>query len=333
MNKFVINKPEFIESNISLVIPTHNSLHTLMETIESLRIQSTNICFLKEIIIVDDHSIDDTVNSLQESWIKDILNINIIKSYCDPGQWHTTNLAINMASQSSDWVLILHADDVAEVDWIEKTLKAIYQADEKVGTICSSWSCFLTGGAPEGGEYGDPDLPRRIVGNADAAVSTIQSGGWWHISGCAIRAKAYQTVGPFDQNFIHMGDIQWLVRMLRNSWDALYIPYPLIRYRISSESVSSKSFRKCLDLSDYLELVNQNLDIIRLTQVNKLYLNILNNLIRRLVSGIFRGDMLKFMFGLRLLFITLAAIIIAHMFYYKKYALIVFSGIFKNQVA
>jgi glycosyltransferase involved in cell wall biosynthesis len=318
MNKPTVNEPEFIDLNVGLVIPTHNSLHTLIETLESLRNQSTDICLLKEIIIVDDHSIDDTFSFLQDSWIKAIPNIKIIKSFCDPGQWHTTNLAINMVSQSSDWVLILHADDIAEVNWIEKTLKTICQADEKVGTICSSWSCFMNGGAPQGGEYGDPDLPRRIFGNAEAAASTVQSGGWWHISGCAIRAKAYQSAGSFDQHFTHMGDIQWLVRMLRNSWDALYIPYPLIRYRMSSESVSSKSFRKCIDLSDYLKLINQNLDIISRSQANKLHIDILNNSIRRLISGIVRSDALKSIFGLRLFFITFFRLILAHIFYLKK---------------
>lgn len=318
MDKPIVNEPKFTDLNVSLVIPTHNSLHTLIETLESLRNQSTDISLLKEIIIVDDHSTDNTVSFLEESWIKVIPNIQIIKSFRDPGQWHTTNLAINMASQSSDWVLILHADDIAEVNWIEKTLKAIFQADEKVGTICSSWSCFTTGGTPQGGEYGDPDLPRRIFGNAESAASTVQTGGWWHISGCAIRSKAYQSAGSFDQHFTHMGDIQWLVRMLRNSWDALYIPYPLIRYRMSSESVSSKSFRRCIDLSDHLELINQNLDIISRSQANKLHLGILINSIRRFASGIIRSDTLKFIFGLRLFFVTFFSLILAYIFYFRK---------------
>jgi GT2 family glycosyltransferase len=96
-------------------------------------------------------------------------------------------------------------------------------------------------------------------------------GCWWHISGVAIRARAFLKVGEFSQDFPHMGDWEWLIRSLRAQQSVLYIPRALILYRQHQASVSSASFRVHRDVRDSFHIIRDNARYLSATDILKLY--------------------------------------------------------------
>jgi GT2 family glycosyltransferase len=148
---------------------------------------------------------------------------------------------------------------------------AIETADEKVASICSSWDVLFPDGSIDGGEENPDRGIEYISGTPESIRSTLLSGCWWHISGSAIRASAFLTVGEFSEDFPHMGDWEWLIRSLRAQQSVLYIPRALILYRQHQASVSSTSFRVHRDVRDSFRIIRANATYLSATDILKLY--------------------------------------------------------------
>ena len=177
--------------NVAILIPTYNSEPYIAETLESLRAQGIEPAEMPLVYLADDGSRDDTIN-LVRSQSRDLFPIRFSEPTHNRGQWGNVNDAMmDLKGWGVDWVLILHSDDVARSRWLATFLSRIEQADERVGSICSSWDDLYPGGKIVPGED-KPERPiERISGDLEAVRGTLFSGCWWHISGCAIRMQAF----------------------------------------------------------------------------------------------------------------------------------------------
>ncbi len=106
---------------LSVVIPTYNSLHLLPKTLASLESQQTD-CKRFEVIVVDDGSTDGT-----SDWLKQFSTETMLQFH-----WLTIpnggpGIARNLGAQEAraDWIGLLDADVTATPEWVSRALELI----------------------------------------------------------------------------------------------------------------------------------------------------------------------------------------------------------------
>ena len=118
-----------MKKNITTVIPCYNSASTIQQAVESVLKQSAPV---DEIIILDDHSTDQTVSILKELQ-KNYPQIQIITHEQNQGPSRLRNLGIQLAK--SKYVAFLDADDYWHLDKIK-----IFSEDVEVAFWASKYS-------------------------------------------------------------------------------------------------------------------------------------------------------------------------------------------------
>lgn len=238
---------------VGILIPVFNGAATIAETLESLQRQD-ELGELTGLYVADNASTDDTVRIARSVWTSNP-PLTILSRRQNEDQWPNVNGAFRELSDRLDWVLILHADDLAKPTWLGVMMERIQTCPDRVSTICCSWDDFFPDGTIRTGEN-DPARPDRIVHGHQAAIRhTLLAGCWWHITGCAIRMQAFDDVGEFNVELKQQGDWEWLLRCFERSWDAEYIAQALILYRQHASSISTASFRENRDINDSLKIV------------------------------------------------------------------------------
>jgi glycosyltransferase involved in cell wall biosynthesis len=237
----------------SIVIPAFNAASMIGETLRSVQ-ACTGLAKVGKVFVCDDASSDDTVAEAMRAW-SGPQKLTIVRNPSNLGERRTLNGAIERLRGNSEWVFILHSDDVVKENWIEFYLDRMRAAGPKVASICSSYDCWYPNANRI--EHGEDDFSRDleiIRGGRESVLGTLKSGCWWHISGCAIRVEPFLEIGGFRPHMPQLGDFEWLLRCLKLGYDIEYIPRTTMRYRIHPSSVSSISFKRGQDLIERLEI-------------------------------------------------------------------------------
>lgn len=237
-----------------VVIPAYNAVKTVAETLLALQ-QASGLSDILKVVMVDDCSTDDTVSAARAAWTS-ATAFEIWTNESNMGERRTVNRAFAQLTAESEWIFILHADDVVKPNWISLYLAAIQASCEKTASICSSYDVWWSdSGQIEPGED-VLDAPVRVIrGGSDAVRDTLERGCWWHISGCAIRNAAFRVIGPFEPDMPQLGDWEWVMRCLAKGFNITYIPRTTMLYRQHSASISSTSLREGRDLRERLRIL------------------------------------------------------------------------------
>lgn len=241
---------------IAIVIPTYNCALTISDTLRSVLDQS-RLCAVSAVYVADDGSDDDTVALAERVWSRRDVPLQVLKRERNLGQWRNANRTLCHVSLGTDWIAILHGDDIAKPYWIEEMLAAIQTAPDSVASVCSSWDVLFPNGSVTTGEENPARGIEHIRGTSEAIRSTLLRGCWWHISGACIRSAALRQIGDFREALPQMADWEWLLRCLCAGLDVLYIPRTLILYRQHGASVSSASFRVHRDVRESFHIIHQ----------------------------------------------------------------------------
>jgi GT2 family glycosyltransferase len=235
----------------AVLIPAHNASSTIGSTLEALQC-NPELDLIKAVIVLDDASSDGTADLAKAAWQSSV-PMEVWTNGRNEGQWKTTNAGLMRLS--AQWVFILHADDLVKPNWISLYLNAMKFCPDDVATICSSYDTW----DPESNQIdpgeecpGDPNV--LVSGTRESIIDTLNRGCWWHISGCAIRTRAFHQVGGFQSDMPYSGDLEWLLRCLASGFSVLYIPRSTMLYRQHSRSVSSNSLRRGLDIEEKIRL-------------------------------------------------------------------------------
>lgn len=244
--------------SIAILIPAYNAAATIVATIESIQAQPVGLDSIHSIYIADDASSDETVAIARHAWKRTLPRLHVLESSHNRGERINSNQALTaLKNNGIEWVLILHADDLAKPTWLEMMLARIDTCASDVGSICSSWDTSWEDGRIEPGED-DPIRSIVYVKGSDATVChTLLQGCWWHLSGCAIRLHSFETIGGFHPQLPQMGDWEWLLRCLKDGWTIAYIPQTLLIYRQHNTSVSAQSFRIDRDIRERLLIIRR----------------------------------------------------------------------------
>jgi glycosyltransferase involved in cell wall biosynthesis len=275
--------------NAALVIPAYNAADTIQETLLSIQSQQEGLGDIREVIVADDGSTDETVLRVRECWSCPT-PLRILEREKNVGQWSNLNEAIDRLDPDLQWFFILHADDIAQPNWLKEMLGVMRTCESRVASVTASYDLMFPDGRIEYGEdFGDA---RRvnIKGTGRSIADTIKRGCWWKISSCSIRLAAYREIGSFRPEFPYMSDLDFLLRLLAAGWCVEYIPLRLTIYRQIPSSISSRSFQKHQDIREWLDVIRDFSPYLSLKQVVRRLASLAVMLLRRIVSSALRRD-------------------------------------------
>lgn len=127
-----LNRSEFniisqLDKPVSIIIPIYNAYSDTQKCIESIY---KNTQGQYEMILIDDNSSDERINSLLET-LKDRSNVKIIRNKKNKG--FVKNVNIGLKATNND-VILLNSDTIVTPKWIQKLVICAY-SDEKIGTV------------------------------------------------------------------------------------------------------------------------------------------------------------------------------------------------------
>ena len=229
----------------SIIIPTYNRAQLLKSSLKSV-INQTFSNF--EVLVVDDHSTDETrsvVASLKDARIEYILNDR------PRGGAGTRNSGIFRAR--GEWVAFLDDDDVWMPNKLELQYKRTTEIGDSVGLIYSGFIGYDFKGRekvflPRKEELSWNDLFYR---NYIGTYSTV-----------AIRTKLLRGLGGLDERFPAVQDRELYVRVCRVS-EVACINEVLAKFSMSDQNRISSNYHKrlvgnLLFRTKYQELIKQN---------------------------------------------------------------------------
>jgi GT2 family glycosyltransferase len=244
-----------MEVKASIIIVTFNQKKYVTSCIESILKQN----FSHEVIVVDNHSNDGTVQLIKEKFPE----IKIIETPMNRGYGSGNNLGVKHAK--GEYIVILNPDTIVEKDWLKELVEPLESGSRLITTpkillydgskinTCGNINHF-TGLTFTRGLNEDPDEY-----NTQEYVSGF--------SGCcfAIRKKYFEELGGFDENFFiynEDSDLSWRAHL--KGYRILYIPKSIVRHDYKLSAPPKKIYhleknrylilRKYLSMKDILFL-------------------------------------------------------------------------------
>lgn len=226
---------------ISIVIVSYNVRYYLVQCIESVRRAVKGLD--AEIIVVDNHSKDDTVSFLKEH----CPDVRLMVSQSNLGFSRANNLAIR--ESQGEYVLLLNPDTVVGEHVLSEAL-SFMDAHQQAGAA----GVMMLTAEGERAKESRRGLPTpwvsflKMIGRSRRYYMThlpwdspqqiqVISGAFF-----LLRRKALAEVGLLDETFFMYGeDIDLSYRLLKGGWQNWYLPLQILHYK--GESTVKTSFR------------------------------------------------------------------------------------------
>lgn len=207
-----------------MIIPVFNAEDYIQETIESV-LNQTKKC--KEIIVIDDGSVDNTVDIVRGLQVK--TNYIFLYSQKNSGASAARNLGVTKAK--SDWLLFLDADDKCDPKLLEiyetnisKEFSAIYSRFQQINSDGVKLTGLNTGQTLKG-EKGFLEMIKR-----NPIISP---------SGSLVKKSVFSKLKGFDESIIYAEDVDFWLRLLLSGENIKHINLPLAYIRRHSNNLTS----------------------------------------------------------------------------------------------
>jgi glycosyltransferase involved in cell wall biosynthesis len=208
---------------VTVVIPTRNRIALLRRSIRSVQAQR-GISF--EVIVVDDHSIDETsrvIASLGDD------RIQVLRTERPGGAAVARNLGIGQAT--GRWIAFFDDDDLWAPDKLAKQLEAMSGSGRLwaySGAVFINPAGRIRGGAP-------PPSPDEVIAllprynPIPAAASNV-----------IVAAEVIAETGGFDPSLIHMTDWDLWLRIAARMGPPACSPAPSVAYHLHGGNFSAR---------------------------------------------------------------------------------------------
>ncbi|MBM3180639.1 MAG: glycosyltransferase family 2 protein [Chloroflexi bacterium] len=223
---------------ISVIVVTWNSGEHLSHCLSALAKQTRRDF---EVILVDNHSTDDSLNGLERHWLDD-LRMTVERLDSNLGFAPANNLGARLAR--GKWIALLNADAYPEPDWLENLLKAA----ERNPQYTAFSSRQIQYNAPHlldgsGDVYHISGLAWRNDYNMPAGTYGLEQREIF--SPCAAaamyRREDFLNVGGFDEDyFSYFEDVDLGFRLRLQGKKCLYVPEAIVHH-VGSGSTGRRS--------------------------------------------------------------------------------------------
>jgi len=223
---------------VAVIILTWNRVDDIVMCLESFAdVHYPNL----EVVVVDNDSADDTVETVRErfAWARLIVNDDNL------GYVGGNNVGIRYAlANGAEYVFILNSDTKMTPTCLEELVR-VMQADRRIG-ITGAKNLYMQNADYTWGKYGvlnwGPMLVRthgRFV--RDYPEASPKAVDWVIGNGCMMSREALETVGIFDEDFFQVNeDVDWCVRARKLGYRVVYVDTAAIYHRGASSADLSK---------------------------------------------------------------------------------------------
>ena len=220
------NKKKINQTNlISIITPVYNSSRFITEVINSVLSQTYKNW---EMIIVDDQSIDDSVDIIKDV-IKNDSRFKVIELKCNVGAAQCRNAALN--EMSGRFVAFLDSDDIWYPSKLEKQISFMLRKDAAISFTsyelineCGEGKNQIINAVKELDQIGY--LKNTIIGFSTSMIDTKIIGNEFRFLNIRTRQDTSLWITLLGKGFLAYG-----------------IPTVLTKYRIHSESISKNKYK------------------------------------------------------------------------------------------
>ncbi|PIA77542.1 hypothetical protein BFR04_08875 [Gaetbulibacter sp. 4G1] len=249
-----INKSKEGEHNqfplISVIIITYNSSKYVLETLESIKIQTyKNI----ELIITDDYSTDNTIEICQNWLIKNnqrFINTELVITNQNTGI--PSNCNRGLSKSKGEWLKFIAGDDVLDSTCIESYINYIFSSKISPSFIFSNQVFF-----------------KKNIQNIikSVPISKLITKKYSHqyldylcdrptiIPSAFVSHKILKDLGGFNESYRLLEDVPLLLKALQKGVEFNVLHKNLVYYRISEVSVSNDSKNESLGSNLFLDSI------------------------------------------------------------------------------
>lgn len=230
---------------VSVVITSYNHGRFISEAIQSVLNQTFQNF---EIVVVDDHSTDDTLDVIRSF---EDNRIHLITSEVNLGVSITTNQGIGHAK--GQYIALLASDDACLPD----------RLDAQVDFLDQNPHIAAVFGLPElmdeqGNSLGGSDTASKALRLPDLSAETVLAEFFFECNflwapSAMLRRDAVHSIGPFDARLTNLQDFDYWVRLLLSSHNLYVLPQPLIRYRLLDDQRNLSAPRRDTILRHHFE--------------------------------------------------------------------------------
>jgi len=222
---------------VSIIIVTYNSANYVEACINSICARRSRAGCALEIVVVDNHSSDDTVRILKERFP----SVQLLENDENYGWGRANNQGV--ARAKGDFVVIMNPDTLAEEGWLEALIQPLIERRRLLTTP----KILIYDGSTIGNcgnilHFTGLAFTRGYGAEKDAcAVSESVS----YVSGCcfAVRKDEFLQLGGFDEAlFLYHDDLDFTCKAYLAGFESLYVPASIIRHDYQLDVAPEKLF-------------------------------------------------------------------------------------------
>jgi glycosyltransferase involved in cell wall biosynthesis len=233
---------------VSICVPTYNGARYLKACLDSAVEQTYRSI---EIVVVDDHSTDETPE-IAEDFVRTDHRVRLIRNPRRLGLVDNWNRSVELARGS--WVKLLFQDDLLESSCVERMLAAAGSAGppivacgrrflfEDTAEDVRGWYEWHAAEESLQGVLGDERLiPAERL--CDAVLEHVGQNFIGEPTAVLVKRAAFERFGVFNPDLIAVPDLEYWIRVGANTGLAL-VPETLATFRVHPASASSANARE-----------------------------------------------------------------------------------------
>ena len=217
----------------SVVIVTYNSARYIDRCLESVLLNNPF-----EVIVVDNSSIDDTIERIRGKF----LNVIIIENDMNSGYGHAVNKGLERVT--GDFLVVLNPDTIVNEGWLDKLLDPISSHNQIIAVpriMLYDGSVVNTCGNID--HFTGLSFTNCLGKNIEEMPDEMNVSG---ISGAcfAMRKDDFLQLGGFDEEiFLYMEDVEMSWRAHAHGYSFVYIHDSVVRHDYKLNVNAEKLFR------------------------------------------------------------------------------------------
>ena len=218
---------------VSVVVPLFNAAWCVAETLAAVKAQTLRDF---EAILIDDGSSDETA-AIVEAAIAGDPRFRLLRQ-ANSGVAATRNRGVGLAR--GRYVAPLDQDDLWQPTFLERLTGGLEARGP--GAIMAFARSVWIDGSGQAPEQAPAAIPAEVGYRELLVLNPIGNG-----SATVIRREALQAVGGFDAELLRdfgQADDWWLQLQLSWRGEVVFVDEPLLRYRITPQSVSVRSVER-----------------------------------------------------------------------------------------
>lgn len=221
--------------NLWVVIPTYNRSQDLIACLSSLASAKIN---LEQVVIVDNHSQDDTASQLKEKYPQ----IHLISLQENKGATGAANIGFNFALEhGADYVLRQDSDTIVDREFIQPLLD-LADSDPKIGVASPKIYYY---DPPDEIWYAGVDSLPLIFGTTNEhrhekdqpENNQLREVDYIWAASMLIKREVLQKTGGFDTDFfVYHEEINFCERVKKLGYRLVFVPDSFVWHKVGSSA-------------------------------------------------------------------------------------------------